>query len=160
MKKIPLNEAIDILESSHLVVESKINSDEAESIYTLAFATLLLADRVHTWHWACDNGFYHTHYQAVYESLRDFADELVEITLSTGVKFEYHIPEAIVPTELIPQKSSNDDKAAIKILEDYIEQLEKLSDSTDEKGFKALVSLIDGEIEELTKEVGLLKSFK
>lgn len=159
MSEQKLSDALKILSEANLVVESTINSDEAEKLYTLAFSTLLLADRVHTWHWACKSGFHHTHFQTIYESLRDFADELVEITLSSGKDFEYNIPESIVPTKLIPQKSEFDEKRAIEILEEFVEELEKMSDIVDEKGFKAVVDLVDGEIGTLTKEIGLLKSF-
>ena len=34
-----------------------------------------------------------------------------------------------------------------------------MSDIVEEKGFKAVVDLVDGEIGTLTKEIGLLKSF-
>ena len=159
MSEKKLSDALKILSESNLVVESTINSDDAEKLYTLAVSTLLLADRVNTWHWACKSGFHHTHFQTIYESLRDFADELVEMTLSSGRDFEYNIPVSIVPTKLIPLKSESDVKRAIEILEEFIEELEKLSDIVDEKGFKAVVDLMDGEIGDITKEIGLLKSF-
>lgn len=155
-----LSDALHIINESHLVLESNIKSDDAVNLYTLAFSSLLLADQVHTWHWACNGGFAHTHFQTIYESIREFADSLVEITLNSGTKFEYHIPESIVPTELIPQKSEFDEKRSIEILEEYVEQLEKLSDTMDEKDAKGIVSLVDGEIETLEKEIGLIKNFK
>lgn len=159
MSEQKLSDALKILSEAHLVVESAIDSHEAEKLYTLAFSTLLLADRVHTWHWACESGFHHTHFQTICESLRDFADELVEITLSSGKDFECNIPESIVPTKLIPKKSEFDEKRSIEILEEFVEELEKLSDILDEKGFKAVVDLLDGEIGTISKEIGLLKSF-
>ena len=62
--------------------------NEIEKLFTFAIDSLIFADKVHTYHFKCDSGFQHTHFETIYENIRDFADALVETVLSMGVKFK------------------------------------------------------------------------
>ena len=149
-----LNEAIAELKEHGYIVESAISKGHATILYTLAFNTLLIADRVHTWHWACDNGFQHTHFQTIYEGLRDFADELVEITLASGEKFNY---------TLVREQIAFDEKfninQAIKTLEDYNNDLQKFLENDTFANMKEIDNCITDAITLLSKEIGLIKNF-
>lgn len=151
--KMSVEEAKEILKESgkRAINESYLEDVNVEELYKLACDSLLFADQVHLWHWTCKSGFHHTHLQDVYESIRDFADELVEICLSSGKKFDVNSS-----TEL----SSNgefDVKDAIDEIEDYIDDIQATAEKFE--GYTEITTLIDDEAKELSKEVGLLKSF-
>lgn len=150
-----LNEAKKELIKHGYIIESVVSKENANILYTLAFNTLLMADRVHTWHWSCDSGFQHTHLQEIYEGLRDFADELVEMTLASGEKFNYTLDR---------EKIDFDEKfniiKAIKTLEDYNTDLQKLIENDTFGNMKDIENCITDAISLLSKEIGLLKNFR
>ena len=141
-----LNEAIKTLKNHGYLVESQINKVDAETLYTLAFNTLLMADQVHVYHWSCDRGFQHGVFQTLYEGLRDFADELVELTLSSGVKFNYKLVKENIPTD--------------KVLEDYNKELERIVNTDTFSKMKDIENCITDIITLISKQIGLLKHFK
>lgn len=150
-----LNEAIKTLKKHGYLVESQINKVDAETLYTLAFNTLLMADQVHVYHWSCDRGFQHGVFQTLYEGLRDFADELVELTLSSGVKFNYKLEKENIPTD---EKFSVEN--AIKVLEDYNKELERIVNTDTFSKMKDIENCITDIITLISKQIGLLKHFK
>lgn len=150
-----LNEAKELLEENGYLVESQINKADADTLYTLAFNTLLMADQIHVYHWSCDSGFQHGIFQTLYEGLRDFADELVELTLSSGVKFNYKLVKENIPSD---EKFSINN--AIKLLENYNKDLEKLVDTDTISKKKDIENCITDVITMITKQIGLLKNFE
>ena len=65
------------------------NEAEYQNLYTFAVDSLTFANKVHIFHWSCDSGFHHTHFQTVYETIRDFADQLVVIA-GAAVRDDVH----------------------------------------------------------------------
>ena len=41
------------------------NEAEYQNLYTFAVDSLTFANKVHIFHWSCDSGFHHTHFQTV-----------------------------------------------------------------------------------------------
>jgi DNA-binding ferritin-like protein len=153
-EKMTVSEAMEILKESgkKAINESYLEQVNVEELYSLALESLFFADQVHLWHWTCKSGFHHTHLQEVYESLRDFADELVEICLASGKKFAVK-----ANTRELGGDGDFDVQDAIDELEEFIDQIQATG-----KGFKEeseITTLIDDEAKALTKELGLLKSF-
>ena len=150
--EMSLEQARKLIEGSGLVMEAEMGSDESVELYSFAFNSLLMADKIHAFHFSCESGFQHTHFQEVYETIRNFADELTEITLSGGVAYKY------VPMLDILKQEPFTMKMAVDTIEGYIEDLEKLSELHADN--TKIANLIDDTIEKLSKEVGLLRSFK
>lgn len=152
--EMTIEEAKDILSKSgkKAINESYLEQVNVEELYSLALEALFFADQVHLWHWTCKSGFHHTHLQEVYESLRDFADELVEICLASGKKFAVK-----ANTREIGGDGDFDVQDAIDEIEEFIDQIQATANGLDEE--TEITTLIDDEAKELTKELGLLKSF-
>jgi DNA-binding ferritin-like protein len=153
-KEMTIEEAKDILSKSgkKTINESYLEQVNVEELYSLALEALFFADQVHLWHWTCKSGFHHTHLQEVYESLRDFADELVEICLASGKKFQVK-----ANTRELGGDGEFDVQDAIDELEEFIDQIQ--ATATDFEDESEITTLIDDEAKALTKELGLLKSF-
>ena len=153
-KEMTIEEAKDILSKSgkKAIDESYLEQVNVEELYSLALEALFFADQVHLWHWTCKSGFHHTHLQEVYESLRDFADELVEICLASGKKF--HVK---ANTRELGGDGDFDVQDAIDEIEEFIDQIQ--ATATDFEDESEITTLIDDEAKALTKELGLLKSF-
>ena len=83
-----MNEEIPNFQADFLTFLASTKEVEISKLYTFAIDSLIFADKVHTFHWKCDSGFQHTHFETIYEDIRDFADALVETVLSMGVKFK------------------------------------------------------------------------
>lgn len=159
-----LNTALKIIEESDLAVtknvtekkdmltEAEIGTEDSIELYSFGFNSLLLADKIHVFHLGCQSGFHHTHLQTVYETLRDFADSLSEITLSGGVAYQYEPMTDIVKPEPFTIKN------AVDTIDSYIDDLEEMSKR--HKDNTRIANLIDDTIEKLSKEVGLLRTFK
>lgn len=152
--KMTIEEAKDILSKSgkKAINESYLEQVNVEELYSLALESLFFADQVHLWHWTCKSGFHHTHLQEVYETLRDFADELVEICLASGKKFQVK-----ANTRELGGDGDFDVQDAIDELEEFIDQIQATAEKFDE--YSEITTLIDDEAKALTKELGLLKSF-
>lgn len=153
-EKMTISEAMEILKKTgnKAINESYLEQVNVEELYSLALEALLFADQVHLWHWTCKSGFHHTHLQEVYESLRDFADELVEICLASGKKFSVK-----ANTRELGGDGDFDVQDAIDDIEEFIDQIQATAESFDD--YIEITTLIDDEAKELTKELGLLKSF-
>ena len=153
-EKMKVEEAMEILKESgkKAINESYLEQTNVEELYSLALEGLFFADQVHLWHWTCKSGFHHTHLQEVYESLRDFADELVEICLASGKKFEVK-----ANTRTLGGDGNFDVQDAIDEIEEFIDQIQATAKVFKEES--EITTLLDDEAKDLTKEVGLLKSF-
>ena len=154
-EEMTVSEAMEILKESgkKAVNESYLQESNVEELYSLALEALFFADQVHLWHWTCKSGFHHTHLQEVYESLRDFADELVEVCLASGKKFSVK-----ANTRELGGDGDFDVQDAIDELEEFIDQIQATASVFDE--YTEITTLLDDEAKELTKEVGLLKTFQ
>ena len=153
-EKMSVSEAMEILKESgkKAINESYLEQVNVEELYSLALEALFFADQVHLWHWTCKSGFHHTHLQEVYESLRDFADELVEICLASGKKFQVK-----ANTRELGGDGDFDVQDAIDEIEEFIDQIQATGKVFKEES--EITTLIDDEAKALTKELGLLKSF-
>ena len=153
-EKMSVSEAMEILKESgkKAINESYLEQVNVEELYSLALESLFFADQVHLWHWTCKSGFHHTHLQEVYESLRDFADELVEICLASGKKFQVK-----ANTRELGGDGDFDVQDAIDEIEEFIDQIQATGKVFKEES--EITTLIDDEAKALTKELGLLKSF-
>lgn len=153
-EKMSVSEAMEILKESgkKAINESYLEQVNVEELYALALEALFFADQVHLWHWTCKSGFHHTHLQEVYESLRDFADELVEICLASGKKFQVK-----ANTRELGGDGDFDVQDAIDEIEEFIDEIQATGKVFKEES--EITTLIDDEAKALTKEVGLLKSF-
>lgn len=153
-EKMSVSEAMEILKESgkKAINESYLEQVNVEELYSLALEALFFADQVHLWHWTCKSGFHHTHLQEVYESLRDFADELVEICLASGKKFQVK-----ANTRELGGDGDFDVQDAIDEIEEFIDEIQATAKVFKEES--EITTLIDDEAKALTKELGLLKSF-
>ena len=127
------------------------NEAEYQRLYTFAVDALTFANKVHIFHWSCDSGFQHTHFQTVYETIRDFADKLVEIVLATGTEFKVASKNYMISDEIY----NKDD--ALRKLRFFIDEVEKLSEQFKSK--VALNSLMSDTVQTLENEYGLLLKF-
>ena len=154
-EEMTVSEAMEILKESgkKAVNESYLQEANVEELCSLALEALFFADQVHLWHWTCKSGFHHTHLQEVYESLRDFADELVEICLASGKKFQVK-----ANTRELGGDGDFDVQDAIDELEEFIDQIQATASVFDE--YTEITTLLDDESKDLSKELGLLKSFQ
>lgn len=153
-EKMTVSEAMEILKESgkKAINESYLEQANVEELYSLALESLFFADQVHLWHWTCKSGFHHTHLQEVYESLRNFADELVEICLASGKKFQVK-----ANTRELGGDGDFDVQDAIDEIEEFIDNIQATGKVFKEES--EITTLIDDEAKALTKELGLLKSF-
>lgn len=152
--KMTVEDAMEILKESgkKAINESYLEQTNVEELYSLALEALFFADQVHLWHWTCKSGFHHTHLQEVYESLRDFADDLVEVCLASGKKFAVK-----ANTRELGGDGDFDIQDAIDEIEEFIDQIQATAKVFNEES--EITTLLDDEAKELTKELGLLKSF-
>ena len=127
------------------------NEAEYQRLYTFAVDSLTFANKVHIFHWSCDSGFHHTHFQTVYETIRDFADQLVEIVLATGTEFKVASKSYLISDEIYNKEN------ALRKLRFYIDEVEKLSEQFKSK--VALNNLMSDTVHKLENEYGLLLKF-
>ena len=127
------------------------NEAEYQRLYTFAVDSLTFANKVHIFHWSCDSGFHHTHFQTVYETIRDFADKLVEIVLATGTEFKVASKNYMISDEIYNKDN------ALRKLRFYIDEVEKLSEQFKSK--VALNSLMTDTVQTLENEYGLLLKY-
>ena len=127
------------------------NEAEYQNLYTFAVDALTFANKVHIYHWSCDSGFHHTHFEEVYDTIRDFADQLVEIVLATGTPFKLSSKNYLISDEIYNKDN------ALRKLRFFIDELEKLSEQ-----FKSKVginNLMSDTIQKLENEYGLLLKY-
>lgn len=127
------------------------NEAEYQSLYTFALDALTFANKVHIFHWSCDSGFHHTHFQEVYETIRDFADKLVEIVLATGTEFKINSKTYLMSDEIYNKEN------ALRKLRSFIDEVIKLGNQYQSK--ITLNNLFADTAEKLENEYGLLLKF-
>lgn len=127
------------------------NNSECEKLYTFAVDALTFANKVHIWHWSCKSGFHHTHFETVYDIIRDFADKLVETVLSMGFEFKIDSKNYLINDELYDLAN------AVLKLQAFRDELEKYKKQYSTK--ISLDNLFGDTIEALDKELGLIKNF-
>lgn len=125
--------------------------NECEKLYTFALDALTFANKVQIWHWTCGSGFHHTHFEEIYDAIRDFADKLVETVLSLGYEFKLQSKSYLI----------NDEKyelsAALRKLQAFRDELEQYKKQYSSK--ISLENLFADTIEKLDRELGLIKNF-
>ena len=129
------------------------DSKEAEyqTLYTFAVDALTFSNKINIFHWQCEKGFTHTHLQAVYEIIRNFADELVEITLATGTEFKIDEKSYKFSDEIYNQENM------LRKLRTFIDSVESMANTFNSK--IALNNLMTDTVQQLEKEYGLLSKF-
>lgn len=127
------------------------NAAEYQRLYSFAVDALTFANKVHIFHWSCDSGFHHTHFQTVYETIRDFADKLVEIVLATGTEFKVESKHYMIADEIYNKEN------ALRKLRFFIDEVEKLSEQFKSK--VALNNLMSDTVQALENEYGLLLKY-
>ncbi|MBO7691261.1 MAG: hypothetical protein J6T10_01340 [Methanobrevibacter sp.] len=125
---------------------------EVEKLFGFALDSLMFSIKISQYHWSCESGFQHTHFEALYELVRDFADKLVETVLSMGVKFKANNKTYVINDEPF------DVSTAILKIEAFRDSLIDLKSQYSTK--ISLENLFGDTIESLDKEIGLLKNFK
>lgn len=126
-------------------------ANETEKLYTFAMDSLAFANKIQIWHWTCKSGFHHTHFEALYDAVRDFADKLVETVMSMGFEFKLTSKNYLINDEVYDLNN-----ALLKIT-DFRDELEKLKKQYSTK--ISLDNIFSDTIEAVDKELGLLKNF-
>jgi DNA-binding ferritin-like protein len=147
-----MNEEIPNFQADFLTFLASTKEVEISKLYTFAIDSLIFADKVHTFHWKCDSGFQHTHFETIYENIRDFADALVETVLSMGVKFKAESKTYTITDDLY------DVSNALLKIEAYRDTIIDLKSQYSTK--ISLENLFGDIVEKLDKELGLIKNFK
>lgn len=127
------------------------NEAEYQHLYTFAVDSLTFANKIHIYHWSCDSGFHHTHFQTIYECIREFADQLVEIVLATGTEFKVNSKNYMLSDEIYNKEN------ALRKLRFFIDEVEKLADQFKNK--IALNNLMSDTVQKLENEYGLILKF-
>jgi DNA-binding ferritin-like protein len=126
--------------------------NEIEKLFTFAIDSLIFADKVHTFHFKCESGFHHTHFETIYDDIREFADALVETVMSMGIKFKAESKTYTITDDIF------DVSNALLKIEAYRDTIIDLKSQYSTK--ISLENLFGDIIEKLDKELGLIKNFK
>lgn len=124
---------------------------EVEKLFSFAIDSLMFSIKISQFHWSCESGFQHTHFETLYDLVRDFADKLVETVLSMGIKFKANNKTYVINDEPF------DVSTAILKIEAFRDSLIDLKSQYSTK--ISLENLFGDTIEALDKEIGLLKNF-
>ena len=153
-EKMTMDEAMKILKESgkKTVNESYLEEANVEELYELAMKTLAFADQVHCWHWCCQSGFQHTHFESIYDALRDFADELVEVSLASGKNIRYSIQ-----SEMKADSMNFEAQEAVEEIEDFIDTVQATGKKFED--YSEITAVFDDISKTLSKELGLIKNF-
>ena len=153
-KGMTIEEAKEILSKSgrKMVNESYLEDAGVEELYELAGKSLQFADQVHCWHWCCQSGFQHTHFEAIYDALRDFADELVEVSLASGKNIRFSIP-----SEIKADSTNFEPQEAVEGLEDFLDEIQATGEKFED--YSEITAVFDDISKTLSKEIGLIKNF-
>ena len=125
---------------------------DLEKLFSFALDSLMFSIKASQYHWSCESGFQHEHFETIYNIIRDFADKLVETVLSMGIKFKANNKTYVINDELF------DISSAILKIEAFRDSLIDLKSQYSTK--ISLENLFGDTIEQLDKEIGLLKNFK
>lgn len=153
-EEMTIEEAKEILSKSgrKMVNESYLEDAGVEELYELAGKSLQFADRVHCWHWCCQSGFQHTHFEAIYDALRDFADELVEVSLASGKNIRFSIQ-----SEIKADSTNFEPQEAVEGLEDFLDEIQATGEKFED--YSEITAVFDDISKTLSKEIGLIKNF-
>lgn len=153
-EKMTVSEAMEILKESgkRAINESYLEEADVEELYELAMKTLAFADQVHCWHWCCQSGFQHTHFEAIYDALRDFADELVEVCLASGKNIRYSLQ-----SEMKADSMNFEAQEAVEEIEDFIDEIQSTGEKFED--YSEITAVFDDISKTLSKELGLIKNF-
>ena len=153
-EEMTIEEAKEILSKSgkKAVNESYLEDAGVEELYELAMKTLSFADQVHCWHWCCQSGFQHTHFEAIYDALRDFADELVEVSLASGKNIRYSIQ-----SEIKADSKNFEPQEAVEGLGDFLDEIQATGEKFED--YSEITAVFDDISKTLSKEIGLIKNF-
>ena len=125
--------------------------DECEDLYAFALDALTFANKVQIWHWTCGSGFHHTHFEAIYDAIRDFADKLAETAMSMSHEFKLQSKSYSITNEKYELA------AALLKLQEFRNKLEQYKKQYSSK--ISLDNLFADIIETLDRELGLIKNF-
>lgn len=151
VKQVPQNATNASIANDFLSFLASTNDSECEKLYTFAVDALTFANKVHIWHWSCNSGFQHTHFEVIYDTIRDFADKLVETVMSMGYKFTLRSKTYLINDEKYELAS------AILKLQAFRDELEAKKKQYSTK--VSLENLFGDVIETIDREIGLLKNF-
>lgn len=153
-EKMTVSEAMEILKESGKIAinESYLEESNVEELYELAGKSLQFADQVHCWHWCCQSGFQHTHFEAIYDALRDFADELVEVCLASGKNIRFNLQ-----SEMKADSMNFEAQEAVEEIEDFIDTVQATGKKFED--YSEITAVFDDISKTLSKELGLIKNF-
>ena len=143
--------AIEQVPTDFLSFLASTKQNEFESLYDFALDTLTFSNKVNIYHWTCEQGFVHTVMEDIYEMLRSFADDLVEVVMSKDVKFKINNKQYTM-TDQIYDKTN-----VITKITEYRDEANRISEFF--KQDRGITPLFDNLISGLDKQLGLLKSF-
>lgn len=141
----------DKLPDNFLNYLASTKETDLEQLFSFALDSLMFSIKISQFHWSCESGFQHTHFETLYDLVRDFADKLVETVLSMGVKFKANNKTYVINDEPF------DVSTAILKIEAFRDSLIDLKSQYSTK--ISLENLFGDTIEALDKEIGLLKNF-
>lgn len=141
----------DKLPDNFLNYLASTKETDLEQLFSFAIDSLMFSIKISQFHWSCESGFQHTHFETLYDLVRDFADKLVETVLSMGVKFKANNKTYVINDEPF------DVSTAILKIEAFRDSLIDLKSQYSTK--ISLENLFGDTIEALDKEIGLLKNF-
>lgn len=137
---------------SYIAQEEPTN--DTKPLYQFAMDSLMFANKVHIWHWSCSSGFQHTHFEAIYDAIRDFADALVETAMSMGGQNSFGLEQS--KQYQINNEPFSIDTAILRL----VAYRDELTAKKKQYSLKvSLENLFADIIEKLDKEIGLLKNF-
>ncbi len=153
-EEMSMDEAMKILKESgkRAINESYLEEANVEELYELAGKSLQFADQVHCWHWCCQSGFQHTHFEAIYDALRDFADELVEVCLASGKNIRFNLQ-----SEMKADSMNFEAQEAVEEIEDFIDTVQATGEKFED--YSEITAVFDDISKTLSKELGLIKNF-
>lgn len=153
-EKMTVSEALEILKGSgkKAINESYLEEANVEELYELAGKSLQCADQVHCWHWCCQSGFQHTHFEAIYDALRGFADELVEVCLASGKNIRFNLQ-----SEMKADSMNFEAQEAVEEIEDFIDEIQATGGKFED--YSEITAVFDDISKTLSKELGLIKNF-
>lgn len=127
------------------------NEAEYHNLYTFAVDALTFSNKINIYHWSCESGFHHEHLQNVYELIRKFADDLVELVLATGTEFKINSKTYLISDEIYSKETM------LRKLRSFIDELINFA-----KQFQSKITinnLMSDYSQKLETEYGLLSNF-
>lgn len=126
------------------------NQQDVNKLFDFALDTLNFANAIHLMHWSCEKGFHHTHLEDIYDTLRDFADTLVELSLAKG-SFQ------ITGKSYTYKNEPFSEDACVAKLEQYIMTATSVVGAYPNN--RGIQNIFDDMIAKLEQQIGLIKNF-